>query len=285
MNGQTQCCRRRLVTAMIVQLLLASVLLSPLSCRLPVLSRQKSDSFTDPLLDQLSPLWPDGSAFRSQTYLFVAQQLQMLDEASRIKRLRQWSDQKWSDQQDDKQVIVLCRMLFDPKEGEYFRAPILGAPRYIGSTDFSWPLEPIAIAEQVPIMIVRDHGWPQSSGPVETGRDYLDYCLQNCQWTKRRYRIRQEDELDGILTRFLSTIQWRVPLSQEDLDFIVNQIFPPRDHLSFVNIATFDPNQSTHVMQLLERNSIPSSVEGSVVYSAVSIPLFASCPNKASRCC
>lgn len=75
-------------------------------------------------------------------------------------------------------------MLFQAKPGGEFRGPMIGGAFFIGGTYRDWPLEPIAVFDHVPILVVTGYvlaGWPEPPGW------YVDYCLKNCQWRDARY--------------------------------------------------------------------------------------------------
>ena len=119
--------------------------------------------------------------FDSRGYMQLAGEFIALDERLRIEALRSMANAKL-----EGQTIALCRMLFEAKAGAEFRRPGLGAPHLVGMTTETkdWPLEPITLVGEVPLMIV--HGYSLSGQP-EPAINYLEYCLANCAWTKRTF--------------------------------------------------------------------------------------------------
>src|SRR5882724_8067295 len=82
----------------------------------------------------------DLRSYRVAPYLEVACALQALPKDGAIAQLQKWADTRNYDQQ----VIILCRMLFEAKDGSKFRRPMLGGPAFYGDTGMEdWPQEPI----------------------------------------------------------------------------------------------------------------------------------------------
>lgn len=124
--------------------------------------------------------------FRIAHYLVVAAQLQAWDSSNRAVRLRELA----GDPQHASEVYPLCRMLFDAKPGSQFRRPMIGFPIFFdGSLGRSanyadWPLEPIALVDGVPILIVQGY---MLAGRAEPPLKYVDYCLKSCRWRDVRF--------------------------------------------------------------------------------------------------
>jgi beta-lactamase regulating signal transducer with metallopeptidase domain len=162
-------------------------------------------------------------SYRVQPYLRVARQLQDLDEEERTKLLREFVKTRIHD--IDEQVIVVCRMLFEAKEGGAMRAPMLGAPSFLGgTTDDDWPLVPLTIFEDAPFLVVRSYAM---GGRPESADKYLDYCLANCRWTTLRYKELDEAELKARLERLLKSPVWKRPLKDDEVAFLRRQLLPP----------------------------------------------------------
>lgn len=120
--------------------------------------------------------------FKSRAYLALVVELQALgpEEAGRL--LRQWSGRE-----DGMKVIPLCRMLFVAREGGVFRGPRLGWGNSCPREDRAdWPLEPIAVVEGIPFLVSPRHPRMEKA---ETGREYLEYCLGECDWAKERFTL------------------------------------------------------------------------------------------------
>lgn len=120
------------------------------------------------------------NAFISGDYMRVANQLQRKSEKDRTKYLKRWSQ---INELNDP-VIVLCRMLFEAKANNKFRRPYLGDPVFLTGNASHWPLEPIALVNNIPVTVVRGHNL---AGLPEPSLDYLEYCLANCNWSDNDY--------------------------------------------------------------------------------------------------
>lgn len=123
---------------------------------------------------------PDTFAFlenyRISHSLDAAAELRKLDETARAAELRE----RARDRKRGSDVYVLCRMLFEARPGQVFRRPRIGAASFPGNTSYSdWPLEPIALEQEIPILIVR--GYTLAGLPEPPG-SYVEYCLSSCTW-------------------------------------------------------------------------------------------------------
>lgn len=123
-----------------------------------------------------------GFRFDSIGYLRLAGELMALDEPRRAAALRSMANAKL-----EGQTITLCRMLFEKKPDLLeLRRPSLGGPHFVGTTTEmkDWPLEPITLVGEVPLLIVNGY---TLAGPREPAIDYLEFCLANCVWSKRTF--------------------------------------------------------------------------------------------------
>ena len=160
---------------------------------------------------------PIGWDFKIVPYLSVAKSLQEEGRDKAILRLRSWAD---TEKHED-QVVILCRMLFEVKKGTEFRRPRIGGAAFLGRTDYpDWPLEPIDIYENVPILVT--HGYRLGGVPEASAR-YLDFCVENCNWRQARYSVLSHEELKGIVAKWLTTRKWPVPLQPRDQAFFTDQ--------------------------------------------------------------
>jgi len=158
-----------------------------------------------------------GREFKIAPYLSVAKSLQDVGSEAAIGRLRIWADT----QKHEDQVIILCRMLFEAKKDMEFRRPMIGGAAFFGRTDYSdWPLEPIDIYDEVPILITS--GYMLGGEPEPSGR-YLDYCVNSCDWKKTRYSLRSSEELETVIKKWLAQRNWSATLSEQDQAFFINQ--------------------------------------------------------------
>ncbi len=162
-----------------------------------------------------------GEDFRIGPFLSVAASLQQMGQEEAVARLKVWA----KDGMNEDQVVVLCRMLFEKKEGGEFRRPMIGGADFFGSTSYGqWPLEPIAIHKGVPILITRGYslgGWPEPSSA------YLEYCVKNCQWGTVKFVEQDTDVLKKIIADFIKTSGWKKELRAEEQHFLMNQAEPP----------------------------------------------------------
>ncbi len=122
-----------------------------------------------------------GVRFDSPGYMRLAEELMALEETRRVEALRAMARARL-----EGQTIVLCRMLFEAKTGKEFRRPSLGGPHFVGTgTEMkNWPLEPITLVGDVPLLIVEGYSL---AGLQEPATSYLEYCLTNCAWNKGRF--------------------------------------------------------------------------------------------------
>jgi hypothetical protein len=152
----------------------------------------------------------------------VAASLQEMGQARAVGLLKKWGN---SGMYED-QVVILCRMLFEKKEGGDFRRPMLGGASFLGDTSCDqWPAEPIAIHKGIPILITREY---VLQGEPESSTAYLEYCLMNCQWSACQYAEQDAEGLKKIMADFVKTNDWKRALSAEDESFLRRQA-EPRD--------------------------------------------------------
>lgn len=142
-----------------------------------------------------------GVIFRSVDYMEMANELMKLPAGKRKAYLNRWA---WLDDHEQR-VIILCRMLFQAVSGDEFRRPFLGGPVFIDGSEGDWPLEPIAIVDQVPFVIVTGY---DLGGRAEPASKYLEYCLANCEWTANDYAPKTEEELNAIAAELLESKEW-----------------------------------------------------------------------------
>jgi hypothetical protein len=155
-----------------------------------------------------------GWHFKIAPYLDVAGSLQKDGKEKAVKHLRSWAD---SGQHED-QVIILCRMLFEPRKHQEFRRPLIGDPSFIGGSH--WPLEPIAVHEGIPILVTYGYVLDEAAEP---SRQYLQYCIDHCRWRAVPYTSHTPDELKKIIAQWLSEQKWPRPLDAREQDFFAGQ--------------------------------------------------------------
>ncbi len=139
--------------------------------------------------------------FQSGHYAEFANQLLTLKIEQRVKLLKDWCKEY------PEQIIVLCRMLFQAKSGGEFRRPQVGKPLFVKGTAKQWPLEPIAVVEEIPFLVVRGYA---IAGEPEPSIDYLEYCLKNCDWTSKTYANHKPKHLDAAITKLMLQLSDRL---------------------------------------------------------------------------
>ena len=126
------------------------------------------------------------------------------------------------DNDSERRVIILCRMLFTERHGSDFRRPRIGAASFFGGTDYpDWPLEPIALVDGVPFLITRGYAL---GGMAEPDEWYLCYCETNCDWSSFRYTIKTEQQKRDALNRLVASPKWKTPLDKYEWEFFAEQI-------------------------------------------------------------
>ena len=122
----------------------------------------------------------------------------------------------------DDEVMVLCRLLFVPRPGKPFRGPILGQPAFLGRTDASdWPLVPMDIVDGVPFCIV---GGYMLAGTPELASQYLEYCVQECDWNSQTFTPKSSDEKQAAVEKLLASQKWKGGLDAQDKEYLEAQI-------------------------------------------------------------
>ena len=240
---------------------LLAILALPVSCQFS----QQAGSAPDAEVSEMAALGTISdhleNPFRIQPYLQAAVKLQAMEERDRV----EWLTRHAKSGRYDEQVIVLCRMLFQAKDGGEYGRPMLGAPQFVGKASGpAWPLEPIAVFKDVPIVVVRGYAL---AGHPESASSYLKYCLNTCRWTSRKYREIDDEELEKRLDEFvIFAALARRQLTADDVLFVKQQGGFHDDFASYVSIAAINPKAADRVIALLDANGIPNIVEGSVIY-------------------
>jgi hypothetical protein len=158
--------------------------------------------------------------FRSTDVLAMCVELQRMRQEFAIDALMRMAVTE--DTPSNLRTIVLCRMLFRPRDATRMREPLVGSPWFLGETNSDdWPLEPIHIWKGVPFMIT----WGYSlSGIAESAPQYLAYCIQNGVWNDEAFVIPARDQLKAIAEEFIQKGPWRRPLDEREKKFIRAQV-------------------------------------------------------------
>ena len=151
--------------------------------------------------------------YRIQHYLESAQELQKLEPAQRAKRLKTLA----VDPKRASEVYPLCRMLFVAKPKGEFRRPMIGGASFIAGGDYAdWPLEPITLFENIPILVVNGY---MLGGFPEQPEWYVDYCLKDCNWRDTKYEPVSLQKRKEIVEKFIAAN----PNAKEEADWLRRQ--------------------------------------------------------------
>jgi hypothetical protein len=165
--------------------------------------------------------------YRVDPYLRVAASLQSIGQ-ERAERLLV-SLARGEHQGDS--VFFLCRMLYVPKEKAEFRRPMIGGAAFLGGTDYAdWPLEPIALVDDIPFLITSGYAL---GGVAELPEDYVRYCIQNCEWNPVPFQPKSKREKKQALEKLLASRKWKRPLEPHEKEFLAEQIKSPDMPLQF----------------------------------------------------
>ena len=160
--------------------------------------------------------WSVGE-FSSVSYMNVASALLALEPEERVKLMKDLCGTHRYP------MYILCRMLFQPPEGESIRRPRIGMPAFVAGKMEDWPAEPITIVEGVPFLIARGYG---GTGIPESSRVYLSYCLsKEYEWTSSRYYFHGQWQLNHALNELKNTREW----PEDAIAYFESQIELPND--------------------------------------------------------
>jgi hypothetical protein len=159
-----------------------------------------------------------GSEYRVIPYISAAIRLQSLSQDEALSELRSMA----TDRQLEDGVVILCRMLFTSRPDSDFRRPGLGGPAFKGGTNKTdWPLEPIEILDGIPFLITQGY---ILGGKREPAKMYLQYCVDNCDWSTTRFETKTDSQLMDALHHLVSAPKWLAPLSEYDIQFFRDQL-------------------------------------------------------------
>jgi hypothetical protein len=160
--------------------------------------------------------------YRIDPYLAAVQSFQTMGKEKALVKLQEFAAKDKATYCTGTQI--LCRMLFKAKEGSSFRSARLGSGRKIGSTTLAdWPLEPITIVDGVPFKVTV--GFAKSvSRPLERASDYVDYCIEECDWNTYKFTPKSIKEKRDALDKLLSTPKLKGKVSDRDQEFLEKQI-------------------------------------------------------------
>lgn len=171
---------------------------------------------------------PEYGAFKAGPYLVAAAQLQAMGKEKAVATLREYAkvrdrNDSMKVRNDSMKVIPLCRMLFVAKPKGDFRPPGLGI-QFLGGGSWpsDWPLLPFELVDGIPFHITFGN-FGTGAGP-EHGREYLDYCVQNCDWNTEAFKPKTAEEIRKALAKLLASPKWREPLSEREKNWLKSQI-------------------------------------------------------------
>jgi len=120
-------------------------------------------------------------------------------------------------------IAVLCRMLFEPPEGQPFRRPALGATTFLDGTSYSdWPLEPIEIVDGSPFYIAQGY---MGAGLEFSALAYTKYCIREMRLRRTRYTMRTTHAVSNACEALINR-QWSTPLMEREKAFLRRQTEP-----------------------------------------------------------
>jgi len=155
--------------------------------------------------------------FKIAPYLRVAQDLQDKGKDAAVEKLRGWA----STGKYEEQVFVLCRMLFVSRDKTKFRRPGIGKAHFFGGTDYKdWPLAPITVHKDVPILITYGYSL---FGKAEPSLSYVDYCVKECDWSKNHFKVLDRKVIAAAVDDWLARRKWPEKLSKRDRAFFTKQ--------------------------------------------------------------
>jgi hypothetical protein len=161
-----------------------------------------------------------GDDYKVDPYTRVAEVLQKMGKDKACRLLRSCTEQK-----DGRGVPVpnLCRLVFKVKKDSKFRRAMVGAVGFLGGTSYKdWPLDPFELVDGVPFVIT--DGSLVLAGEPESDKNYLDYCMKECEWNDVKFAPKTAAENEKALEKLLSSKKWQKPLTAAERDRLRAQI-------------------------------------------------------------
>jgi hypothetical protein len=170
---------------------------------------------------------PGFDGYKADLYLAAAAKLQAAGREKAVATLGDLTGVQ--DRNEGRRVIILCRMLFRARPNGEFRRPGIGAPVFVGKVESNdlraqakdWPREPIDLVDGVPFLVVRGYcigGYP------EPARDYLDYCVRNCDWSAEAFGPKTAGEKREALAKLVASPRWKESLPEEGKKALAAQV-------------------------------------------------------------
>ena len=112
-------------------------------------------------------------------------------------------------------------MLFVPREKKEFCRPGLGVAHFLAGTNYKdWPLVPIALHKNMPILITYGYSL---FGSAELSMGYVDYCAKECDWNKNKFKSLDSKTIASAVDDWLALHTWSKTLSDRDRAFFTKQ--------------------------------------------------------------
>lgn len=153
--------------------------------------------------------------YKVDPYIETARKLQALGKEKAIRKLLDLAE----DEEQDRKIFILCRMLFSQRGTSLFERPALGGASFFGGTNYAdWLLEPIEIVDGIPFVVVKGY---HSIGQALPARHYIMYCFQMCDWNVYQYQQKSFQQKREALKKLLASPKWKEPVPE---DFFAKQI-------------------------------------------------------------
>jgi hypothetical protein len=169
--------------------------------------------------DPLASFSTMSDGYKVDPYIRAAAALQKMGKDEACRRLRALTGKKG----DGVPVANLCRLVFKAKKGSTFRRAAIGAVGFLGETSYEdWPLDPFEVVDGVPFVVT--DGSYFLAGVPEFDKEYLDYCMKECDWNDVKFAPKSAAEKEKALKKLLSSKKWKKPLTAEERDRLRAQI-------------------------------------------------------------
>jgi len=164
--------------------------------------------------------WSWGDDYKMDPFIRAAEVLQKMGKDEACRQLRALTEEKNG---DGVPVSELCRLVFKAKKGGEFRRALIGAVGFLGETSYDdWPLDPFEVVDGVPFVVT--NGFHLLAGQAETDKQYLEYCIKECEWNDVKFVPKPKAEKEKALEKLLSSKKWKEPLTDKERDCLRAQI-------------------------------------------------------------
>lgn len=119
--------------------------------------------------------------------------------------------------------LILCNMLFEPKNGLGGQAPKLGEAIYLGGADeTTFPSDPIVFVDGVPFLVVI--AYITNRYNEDAGERQVSWFVDNWQWRSTRYHSLTITQKTDALNSLVKSTAWNRPLTEFEIRFLADQI-------------------------------------------------------------